>query len=223
MRFFVFLFIFSTLITSVNALGIASDYLENNTMLLKKGESRLYGVRIQNLDLSADSGRFVLNSKVAEMIDYKEVYEFSEEQRIISLTINITAPNKLDEAEVERMRKQAEEFGEQDKKRKEEIETVNQADAFVYSTEKQLKEFEGKVEAKELDSLKPKIDEIKKLLAAEQKDVAALKTKLEETQKLMHGISSKLYAKAQAAQQAAQASTKDTAKKQEKTIEGEKA
>ncbi|HLF54425.1 MAG TPA: Hsp70 family protein, partial [Candidatus Nanoarchaeia archaeon] len=111
-------------------------------------------------------------------------------------SMRITAPNKLDTAEVERMRKQAEEFAEQDKKRKEEIETINQADTLVYTAEKQLKEFEGKVSEKEIKGIKEKIDELKKLLSAEKKDTAEIKKKLDEAQKLFHTAATELYQKA---------------------------
>src|SRR4030043_479133 len=51
-------------------------------------------------------------------------------------SIKITAPNKLNEAEVERMKKEAEQHAESDRQRKEEIETINQADTLGYATEK---------------------------------------------------------------------------------------
>src|SRR3989344_3291258 len=65
-------------------------------------------------------------------------------------SIKITAGQKLSEAEIEKMRKDAELHAEEDKKRKEEIEVVNQADTLVYSSEKLFKDFEGKVDAKEI-------------------------------------------------------------------------
>ncbi len=80
------------LISNTSALGIASDFLGNNTMELKKGESRLYGVRLQNPKLDFKKARFVLQSDFAKVIDYQEIYEFSEEQKIISILINVTAP-----------------------------------------------------------------------------------------------------------------------------------
>jgi molecular chaperone DnaK len=109
--------------------------------------------------------------------------------------LRITAPNKLDAAEVERMRKQAEEFAEQDKKHKEDIETVNQADALVYTSEKQLKEFEGKISEKEVEKIKEKIAELKKMLE-EKKPAAEIKKKLDETQKAFHKAAEELYKKA---------------------------
>ena len=88
------LLLFFSVILAANsfALGIASDFLVNNTMELEKGESKLYGVRIQNPQLDVKRVVFGFQSDIAKVVDYKEVYEFSEEQRVIPILINITAP-----------------------------------------------------------------------------------------------------------------------------------
>jgi len=111
-------------------------------------------------------------------------------------SLRISAPNKLDSAEVEKMRKQAEEFAEVDKKKKEEIETINQADSLVYTAETQLKEFEGKVDEKELKSVKDNVDGLKKLLAESPRDIDKIKAKLEECNKVLHKVATELYQKA---------------------------
>jgi len=129
-------------------------------------------------------------------------------------SLNITAPNKLDESEVERMKKEAEEHAEQDKQKKEEIEVVNNADSLVYTSEKQFKEFEGKVDEKQLAGVKEKIDALKKLLTAEKKDIAAIKKQTEEAQEELHKIAGELYKKAAAAQQAQQNPAQGEGKKQ---------
>ncbi|MBI2208593.1 molecular chaperone DnaK [Candidatus Woesearchaeota archaeon] len=109
--------------------------------------------------------------------------------------IRITAPNKLSEEEVERMRKQAEEHAEEDKKRKDEIETINNADNLVYSTEKLFKDFEGKVDSKELGTVKGKILELKELLKTEKKDVSAIKSKMDEVNEIVQKMSTEMYRK----------------------------
>ena len=110
-------------------------------------------------------------------------------------SIRITAPNKLSEEEVERMRKQAEEHSEEDKKRKEEIETINNADNLVYSTERLFKDFEGKVDSKELGTVKGKILELKELLKTEKKDVSAIKSKMDEVNEIVQKMSTEMYQK----------------------------
>ncbi len=111
-------------------------------------------------------------------------------------SMRITAPNKLDSAEVEKMRKQAEEFAEVDKKKKDEIETINQADTMVYTAEKQLKEFEGKVSEKEVKDIKDKIAELKQLLGETTRDPAGIKKKLDECNHALHTAATALYQKA---------------------------
>ncbi|MBI4146697.1 molecular chaperone DnaK [Candidatus Woesearchaeota archaeon] len=130
-------------------------------------------------------------------------------------SMKITAPNKLDAAEVERMRKEAEQFADADKQKREEIETVNHADSLVYSAEAQFKEFEGKVPEKELADVKKKIGELKSLLAASPRDLAALKKKLEECNAGFHKLAGELYKKA--------GGKADKAPSADDTIEGEKA
>ncbi|HLD04208.1 MAG TPA: molecular chaperone DnaK [Candidatus Nanoarchaeia archaeon] len=117
-------------------------------------------------------------------------------------SIKITAGQKLSEAEIEKMKKDAEAHAEEDKKRKEEVEIVNQADALTYSSEKLFKDFEGKVDAKEIDEAKQKIAELKKLLEEQPKPVDKIKQKLEDVNQYIQKMSTELYQKAAAAQQA---------------------
>ncbi len=111
-------------------------------------------------------------------------------------SIRITASQKLSEEELERMRKEAEQFADIDKKKREEVETINQADNLAYTTEKLFKDFEGKVSSKELEEVKGKILELKELLKPAQKDVDAIKRKMDEVNELVQRLSTKLYQKA---------------------------
>ena len=110
-------------------------------------------------------------------------------------SIKITASQKLSEEEVERMKKEAEAHAEEDEKRKEEIETINQADSLAYSTEKLFKDFEGKVDSKELGTVKGKIMELKELLKPDKKDIAAIKKKVDEVNELVQKMSTEMYQK----------------------------
>ena len=111
-------------------------------------------------------------------------------------SIRITASQKLSEDEIERMRKEAEQFADIDKQKKEEIEAINQADNLVYSTEKLFKDFEGKVSSKEIEEVKGKILELKELLKPAQKDVDAIKRKMDEINEIVQKLSTELYQKA---------------------------
>jgi len=111
-------------------------------------------------------------------------------------SMRITAPNKLDEKEVERMRKDAEQFAETDKKKKEEVETINEADTLMYTTENTLKDFEGKVSEKEIAALKEKLDDLKKAMAEKDKDTQKIKKKMEALTEVAQKAATELYQKA---------------------------
>jgi len=139
-------------------------------------------------------------------------------------SIKITATQKLSEDEIEKMKKEAEEHAEEDKKRKEEIETINQADTLVYSTEKLFKDFEGKVNAKELEDVKKGIGELKELLKPEKKNADAIKKKMEDINQKVQRMSTELYQKvAQEQQKAAAGKADDKAKdkKDDKVVDAD--
>ena len=111
-------------------------------------------------------------------------------------SIKIVASQKLSEDEIKRMQKEAEEHAAEDERRKQDAEIINSADSMVYSTERLLKDFEGKVSAEEIEAIKKKIDELKLLLKPEKKDSAIIKSKFEELQSLVQQASTELYQKA---------------------------
>ena len=134
-------------------------------------------------------------------------------------SIKITAPNKLSEEEVEKMKKDADTHAEEDKKRKEEVDVVNQADSLVFSSKKMFKDFEGKVDKKELETVKGKIMELEELLKPEKKDTAKIKKKLDEVNELVQKMSAEMYKKVaeeQAKNQKAGAAGAETAKEEKK-------
>lgn len=133
-------------------------------------------------------------------------------------SIKITASQKLSEAEIEKMRKAAEQHADEDKKRKEEAETINEADSLVYSTKKLFTEFEGKVDSKELETVKGRIMELEELLKPAQKDIESLKKKVAEVNDLVQKLSTELYQKASAAQQAAGAQANGADQNSEDTV-----
>ncbi|MCR4369299.1 MAG: molecular chaperone DnaK [archaeon] len=119
-------------------------------------------------------------------------------------SIKIVASNKLSDADIEKMKKDAQAHSEEDKKRREEVETMNNADATVYSTEKLIEEMKEKIPDGTLNSISQKNAELKKLLEGEKKDAGAVKAKLEELNKLVQDASTELYRKAQEEAQSAQ-------------------
>jgi molecular chaperone DnaK len=110
--------------------------------------------------------------------------------------MTITAPNKLNDTDVERMRKEAEAHADEDQKRRDQVETVNEADTLCYTAEKTLKDMEGKVAEDKIKPIKDKIAELKKLLEPEKKDIEAIKKTLEEVQKILGEAATEMYQKA---------------------------
>ncbi|MDP2750124.1 MAG: molecular chaperone DnaK [Nanoarchaeota archaeon] len=111
-------------------------------------------------------------------------------------SIKITASQKLDDAEIEKMRKLAEEHADEDKKRREEIEIFNEADTILYTSEKLLKDYEGKVGEESIKKIKDEIEELRKLSNEEPKNAEAMKKKMEEINQLLQQASTELYQKA---------------------------
>ena len=118
-------------------------------------------------------------------------------------SISITASEKLSEDDINKMREDAEAHAEEDKKRREEIETKNQAEALIYTIEKTEKDYKGKIPEKELANI-TKEKEALKVLMTENK-TEELKKKLDEINKLLHEASTKFYEQAQKAEAEAKA------------------
>jgi molecular chaperone DnaK len=119
--------------------------------------------------------------------------------------ITITASTKLSDKEKERMVKGAEEFAEEDTKRKEEAEVRNNADSLIYTTEKTKKDLAEKLAKDQVERLDGATDELRKAIAG--KDVELIKTKSEALSKVLQEVGTAIY------QQAAQerAKTEQTA------------
>jgi molecular chaperone DnaK len=118
--------------------------------------------------------------------------------------ITITNANKLTDEEIEKMKKEAEKFSDQDRKRAESIETRNKADSLVYSARKSMKDLEEKADPTDLKAANDKIDELEKALK-EDKDTEEIKKLMDEVSNLIGKVGEKIYQ-----QEAADASTDDT-------------
>jgi len=105
--------------------------------------------------------------------------------------ITITASSGLSKDEIERMKKEAEAHAEEDKKKKEEADIRNQADAAAFTTEKLLKESGDKMKPEEKKELEDKLAELKK--AKESNSAEEMKKKLEEMSALAQKIGAAMY------------------------------
>jgi len=135
--------------------------------------------------------------------------------------IQITASQKLSEADIEKMKKDAEAHAEEDKKRKEEVDTINQADALVFSTEKMFKELKDKVDKKEVEQVKGKIMELKELLKPDKKDVSKIKKKMEEVNSIVQKMSTEMYQKVAKEQAKKQQAGKTENKKDDNVVDAD--
>jgi len=105
--------------------------------------------------------------------------------------ITITASSNLSEAEIERAVKEAEKYAAEDKRRKEEVETRNQADSMVYQAEKALKDMGDKLSPDDKSAVEAEINKVKDALKGT--DIAAIKRATEELTQKFYSISQKLY------------------------------
>jgi molecular chaperone DnaK len=117
-------------------------------------------------------------------------------------SIRITAPKKLSKEEIEKMVKDAEKFAAQDSKKKEEIETINQADNLVYATEKSLKDYGDKVSQAERADIEVQLNDLKQ--AIKDKNVERIKKGMEDLTKASHKLAEEIYKQAAAKQQQGQ-------------------
>ncbi|MBI5133658.1 MAG: Hsp70 family protein, partial [Thaumarchaeota archaeon] len=108
-------------------------------------------------------------------------------------SIKITAPNKLSESDIEKMKKEAEEHADEDLKRKEEVETKNIAEQTIYQTENTLSQFKDQVDPSIKEKIEKQLKELKE--ANKGTDIQKIKDKTEELNKVVQEIGAKLYQK----------------------------
>ncbi len=105
--------------------------------------------------------------------------------------IRIEASSGLSEAEIKRMKDEAAANAEADKKEREKIDKLNQADSIIFQTEKQLKEFGDKLPA---DKKAPIEEALEKLRTAHKnQDIAAIDTAIGELNTVFHAASQEMY------------------------------
>ena len=134
-----------------------------------------------------------------------------------SQDIRIEASSGLTEEEIEKMKKEAEANAESDKKLKEEVDTLNSADAMIFQTESQLKEYGDKISDDKKKSIEDALETLKK--AHESKDIDSIKSELEKINEAWKNASEELY-KAQAESGKATEPDQDDSKKSSKKGKG---
>lgn len=110
-------------------------------------------------------------------------------------SIRIEASSGLSQEEIEKMKREAEANAEEDRKAKETVEKINQADSMIFQTEKQLKEYGDKIPADKKQPIEDALAELKK--AHEAKDIPQIETALEKLNTVFQAASEEMYKAAQ--------------------------
>lgn len=119
--------------------------------------------------------------------------------------ITITASTNLSDDEIDKAVKEAEQYAEADRKRKEAIDAKNEADSLIFQTEKTLKELDGKIDDADKGTVEAELTKLKGLVEGmnietmTEDDVASLKSATEALTQEFYKISEKLYQQNQAA------------------------
>ncbi len=121
--------------------------------------------------------------------------------------ITISGSNGFSDAEIDRMVKEAEQYKEEDEKRRQAVEVRNQADSMIYQTDKALKDLGDKVTAEEKEAIEKAKEELNEALKGD--DTEDIKSKLEALSQAFYKVSEKLYQQAAAEAQAQQAASSE--------------
>lgn len=198
--------------------GVATPLIERNTTIPAR-KSQIFSTAADNQtsveihvvqgerQMAADNktlGRFTLSGiapaprgipqiEVAFDIDANGIVKVSATDKATGkeANITITASTNLSDAEIDKAVKEAEQFAEEDKKRKEAIEVKNNAEQTVYQTEKTLNELGDKVSVEEKSEIEDKIEEVKKVKDGD--DIEAIKKAMEDLTQAFYKVSEKLY------------------------------
>ena len=152
---------------------------------------------IFNLDGIAPAPRGVPQIEVTFDIDANGIVSVSAKDMGTGKqqAITITASSNMSKEDIEKAVNEAQQYAEQDKKRREDIETRNQADSMVYQTDKVLKDLEGKISEGEKNDITAKQTELKTALTSGSID--DIKNKMSALEGALHAASRKMYEQAQ--------------------------
>jgi len=134
--------------------------------------------------------------------------------------ITITASSGLSEEEIEKMKKDAEEHADEDKKKKEAIEAKNSLETLIYSSEKALKDAGDKVKVETGQAVTEKIEAAKEALKSD--DVEKIKKAGEELSETIQKVGSELYGANSKEEPKAEESAKEETKEAKEDKEGDK-
>ncbi|NLW49159.1 MAG: molecular chaperone DnaK [Firmicutes bacterium] len=105
--------------------------------------------------------------------------------------VTITSSSGLSDEQIDKMMKEAETHADEDKKRREEIDIVNEADSMIYTVDKTLKDIGDKADKDQVDKIQKAKEELQQAVNA--KDFAEIKAKKEALEKILHELSATIY------------------------------
>ena len=146
-----------------------------------------------NLDGLPPAQRGVPQIEVTFDIDANGILNVSAKDKATgkSHNIRIEAKSGLSQEDIERMKREAEANADSDKKAKEEVDKLNEADAMIFQTEKQLKEFGDKIPAEKKAPIESALTELKAAHAS--KDIAKIDAALASINTLWSAASEDMY------------------------------
>lgn len=105
--------------------------------------------------------------------------------------VTITTSSGLNDDQINKMVKDAEAHADEDKRRREEIDTVNEADSMIYTVDKTLKDIGDKADKNQVEKIQKAKEELQQAVNA--KDLAGIKAKKEALEKVLHELSATIY------------------------------
>lgn len=153
-------------------------------------------IGIFRLDGIAPAPRGIPQIEVTFDIDANGIVNVSAKDRGTGKEqhITITSGGNMSKEDIENAVKDAERYAEEDKKRRQEIDTRNEAENMCYATEKLLKDAEGKIDQADKDSLNAKVASVREKIKSG--NIEEIKKEMEELKKNMFEVSTKLYQQA---------------------------
>lgn len=179
--------IFSTAVD--NQPGVEIRVLQGNRAMAKDNKE----IGIFHLDGIAPAPRGIPQIEVTFDINTNGILSVTAIDKATGKEQHVTIEAKggLSDADIERMKKEAEDFAESDKKAREDADKINGADSFVFSVEKAISEAGDKFTEEDKESVKPSLEALKK--AVSERNIEEIDKQMQELQTKWYALAAKLY------------------------------
>ena len=175
----------------------AADYQTSVTIHIVQGERSMAADNISlgmfNLDGIPPAPRSVPQIEVTFDIDSNGILHVSAKDLATAKEqkITISATTKLSKEEIEKLKKESDQFAEEDKKRKEDAESGNEADNLIYTAEKLVKQdLKDKLTSEQTEQINTAVAAMKAVIGS---DINTLKTKIQELKNILGEVSAQVY------------------------------